>query len=185
MPRGFAPLFIFFLSCYTLCIQYRINNQITAPELRVLGAQGENLGVLSRAQAFHLAVEAGLDLIEIAPNATPPVARIISHDKFRYQKEKEEKKQRLAQKAKGLKQVRITARAAENDLLIRVRQAEAFLKEGRQVEINLALRGREKGNKEWARKKLEEFLRMITLPHEIIVPPRAGGRGFIAQIGKK
>ena len=140
---------------------------------------------MKREDAFRLAQEKGLDLIEIAPAANPPVARIISYDKFRYQKEKEEKKQRHAQRAKELKHVRISPRAAENDLQIKARQADAFLEEGHAVEINLFLRGREKGNKEWGLQKLKEFLTMIRVPHKITFEPKFVGKGFLIQIGKK
>lgn len=140
---------------------------------------------MSRQEAFRLATEKGLDLIEIAPTAKPPVARIISFDKFRYQKEKEEKKQRVAQKVKEMKQIRITARAAANDLQIRVTQAEKFLADGHKIEINLFLRGREKANKDWALKKMKEFLALIQTPHTVTLPPKQGGRGFVAQITKK
>jgi translation initiation factor IF-3 len=126
-----------------------------------------------------------LDLIEIAPTAKPPVARIMSFDKFRYQKEKEEKKQKHGQKTKELKHVRISPRAALNDLLIKARQAEKFLTLGYRVEINLFLRGREKGNKTWSLQKLREFLDLIKIPHEVTLPPKAGGRGFVTQIAKK
>ena len=151
----------------------------------MIGEKGENLGVVSREEALRLAKEKGLDLIEIAPTAKPPVARIISFDKFRYQKEKEEKKQRAAQRIKEMKQVRITARAALNDLQIRVAQTEKFLAEGHKIEINLFLRGREKANKDWALKKMNEFLALIKAPHTITMPPKQGGRGFVAQITKK
>ena len=143
------------------------------------------MGVLKRDKALEEAVKKGLDLIEIAPGAMPPVAKIISFDKFRYLKEKEEKKQQQAQKIKELKHVRITPRAAKNDLQIKVHQTEAFLKDGHRVEINLFLRGREKGNKEWGFMKLKEFLEMMKLPHEIVMEPKAGGRGLIVQISKK
>ncbi|MEK7512870.1 MAG: translation initiation factor IF-3 [Patescibacteria group bacterium] len=168
--------------CYYKGIQYRINNQITAPELRVLSDTGENLGVLSREEALKIAREKGLDLIEIAPTAKPPVARTMEYDKFRYQKEKEIKKQRLLQKTKELKHVRITPRAALNDLEVRVKKTEEFLSEGHKVEVGIFLRGREKGNKAWGLKKLDEFLKMIKLPYQKTMEPRWGGRGFLTQI---
>lgn len=147
--------------------------------------QGENLGVMTRESALQKAKDAGLDLIEIAPQANPPVAKIIGFDKFRYQQEKEEKKKRQAQKTKELKQVRITPRAAQNDLQVKLRKIEEFLNEGHKVEISVFLRGREKGNKEWGLNKLNEFLKMITTPHQVTLPPKPGGRGFITQITKK
>ena len=166
----------------------RINSQIVAQELRIISETGDNLGVLPRDKALALARPAeGIDLIEIAPDAKPPVARLMSYDKFRYEEEKREKKERLAQKGGGMKRVQISARAAQNDLAVKLRQLVKFLGEGHQVEVHVRLRGREKGNKEWALAKLEEFLK--TIPSEIeykrISPPRFGGYGLSMQIAKK
>lgn len=163
----------------------RINNQITAAELRLIDEEGKSLGVLSRAQALDLARERGTDLIEVVPNANPPVARLVSFDKYRYQKEKEAKKERQAQKTAGLKQIQVSARAALNDVRIKVGQLEKFLNEGHQVEVQLRLRGREKYNKDWAHHKLDELLKMITIEYKLLTPPKFGGRGLIIQIIKK
>lgn len=146
---------------------------------------GQNLGVLTKERALELAESKGLDLIEIAPTANPPVGKIQSFDKFRYQKEKEEKKQRTAQRTKELKHVRISPRAALNDLQIKANLADEFLREGHKVEINLFLRGREKGNRTWNLQKLNEFLGMIKTPYEITMEPKPGGRGLVAQIAKR
>ena len=146
---------------------------------------GTALGVMPKARALELAKEQGVDLIEIAANAKPPVAKLISFDKYRYQKEKEVKKERLSQKTAGLKQIQISARAAQNDLLIKVRQLEKFLSEGHQVEIQLRLRGREKYNKPWAYQKLDEFLKMITIEYKLLSTPKFGGRGLGVHITKK
>ena len=166
----------------------RINSQIIAQELRVIGETGENLGVLPRDKALALARPAeGVDLIEIAPDAKPPVARLMSYDKFRYEEGKREKKERLAQKSGGMKRVQISARAAQNDLAVKLRQLVKFLAEGHQVEIHLRLRGREKGNKPWAEQKLAEFLKMIPpeVEYKRVSPPRFGGYGLSMQIAKK
>lgn len=152
----------------------------------MIGADGTNLGVLSREEALALAKpEEGLDLVEIAPQADPPVARVINYDKYRYQQEKTAKKERRAGKGSELKQIQISARAAKHDLETRLRKLEEFLRAGHQVEIQLRLRGREKSNKDWARIKINEFLAMITDEYKVISPPRFGGRGMIAQIVKK
>lgn len=152
--------------------------------MRLIDQNGENLGVLTKEVALEKAREAGLDLIEIAPTAKPPVARIMSYDKFRYQKEKEERKQRLAQKAEELKQVRISAKAGKHDLNVMAKKVNGFLEKGARVEIMMRLRGREKANKDWARGKLEEFLGLLSSDHKIAVPPRYTGNGFVAQVSK-
>lgn len=152
----------------------------------MIGKEGENLGVMSREEALALArADEGLDLIEISPTAVPPVVRLMSFDKWRYLQEKALKKERLAQKVGGIKKIQITPRSAKNDLLIRLKKLEEFLAEDYQVEIEIKLRGREKGNKEWALLKLNEFLGMITTEYRLISPPRFGGRGAGVQIIKK
>ena len=143
------------------------------------------MGVLSTEEALKLAEKQGLDLIEVAPNVNPPIAKIIAFDKFRYQKEKEDRKQRKAQQSKGLKQIRISPRAASHDLELKARKAEEFLEKGHQVEIYLKLIGREKYNKGWSLKKMENFFILIKKPHQITMAPRFAGRAFIAQIIKK
>lgn len=153
-------------------------------ELRVISPEGENLGVLTKEEALRRAVEAGLDLIEIAPTAKPPVARIMSFDKFRYQKEREDRKQRLAQKTEELKQVRISAKAAKHDQDVMARKVNGFLEKGSRVEIMMRLRGREKANRDWARIKLEEFLKLLIPDHKLVSPPRYTGNGFTVQVTK-
>ncbi len=108
----------------------------------------------------------------------------MSYDKYRYEREKAEKKERLAQKSAGVKRVQISVRAAENDLGMRVRQLEKFLEEGHPVEVYVRLKGREKYNKNWASQKLQEFLKMITVEFKVMTPPRFG-QGLSVQIVKK
>jgi len=151
----------------------------------VIGESGENLGVLARDKALALArPEEGLDLIEIAPAAKPPVARVMSFDKYRYEKAKAEKKERQAQKAAAVKRVQISARAQENDLQTKVHQLERFLEEGHPVEVFVRLRGREKGNPAWARLKLDAFLKMITVEYRVVMAPKFA-QGLFVQIVKK
>jgi translation initiation factor IF-3 len=129
--------------------------------------------------------DSGLDLIEISPSAKPPVARIMSFDKYRYEQEKLEKKQRQANKNTDLKQVQISARAALNDLQVKLAKLEEFLNEGHPVEIIMRLKGREKANKDFAGQKLTAFMKMIVTEYKIISPPKYAGNGFSAQITKK
>ncbi|OGM89321.1 translation initiation factor IF-3 [Candidatus Wolfebacteria bacterium GWA1_42_9] len=151
----------------------------------MVDSAGKNLGVMTKEEALKLAQEQGLDVIEIAPTANPPVAKIISFDKFRYQQKKEEKKQRAHQSKEELKQVRITPRSAKNDLKIKAKKVEEFLLEGHKVEIMIFLRGREKYNREWATGRLEEFLKMIEAEYKVTMPQRSGGKGIVMQIARK
>jgi len=164
----------------------KINHQINAQELRIIDEAGEYVGVMSLSDALKLANEKGMDLIEVAPLAKPPVGKIMSYDKYRYQEEKKMKKQRASEKTQELKQIRISGRAAVHDLEIRAKKANEFLKEGHMVEIHLAMRGREKANKDWAKQKLLEFVKtMIDPEHKVIAEAKFGGRGFNMKIVKK
>lgn len=154
--------------------------------MRVLSEKGENLGVMSKDEALKLAVDRGLDLIEISPNAKPPVTRIMSFDKLRYELGKKRKQERALGKNKELKQIQISVREARHDLEIKAKRIDDFLSEGHPVAVVLNLRGREKANKDFARMKLDEFLKLITVDHQRPTdPPRWGGRGFTVQITKK
>ena len=161
----------------------RINNQITATELQVINEEGKNLGVMEKDEALRLSESKGLDLIEISPHVLPPIVKIVSYDKFRYQQEKKLKKQRASQQKQDLKQIQISVKEAQNDLEIKARRIKEFLDEGHIVEIMLVMRGREKGNRDWAMKKIYEFLKMLP-EHKSLFEPRPGGRGIIAQIIK-
>lgn len=164
---------------------YKINGQITAKELRVVDENGEMIGIISLSEALNKALASDLDLVEISPNANPPVAKIINYDKFRYQKEKELKKQKAAQKATELKQIRIGNKAAQHDLEIKIKQMEKFANEGHKIEVMLVLKGREKYNRDWAMQKLKDFLQMIPFEYKITLEPKFGGKGLITQLAKK
>jgi translation initiation factor IF-3 len=155
--------------------------------LRVVDDEGKNLGLLARDEALKAAQEQGLDLVLINALSNPPIAKITSFDRFRYQQEKEQKKQQAAHKGGELKQVRITVRAAENDLKRQAQKADEFLEEGHKVEIMMALRGREKSAqmRGWVQEKLQTFLSMITQEYRITSGPQPGGRGMLVQIVKK
>ncbi len=165
---------------------FRKNREIPDRELRVIDEDGQNLGVLGLDAALKIAEGKNLDLIEITATASPPIVRIGNYDKFRYQKEKELKKERYnqSQARDDMKQVRVGLKSGRNDLLVRARQIDEFLKEGYKVEILLKLRGREKANKEWALEKFKEFLELITEEFRVMSGPKAGGTGFTVQINK-
>lgn len=129
--------------------------------------------------------EDGLDLIEIGPQAKPPVAKVMNFDKYRYDIEKQEKKERKAQKGIDMKQVQISAREAEHDMQRKIEQINKFFADDHPVEVSLFLRGREKYNKDWAKQKMQSFLKMISFEYKFIQEPKFGGRGMTAQITKK
>lgn len=136
---------------------YRTNLNIQTPNLRVIGPDGEQLGVLTRQAALEKAHEQELDLIEIAPNADPPVARILDFKKFRYE---ESKKEKAAKKGSdtGLKELWLSPRIAEHDLLVRLKRANEFLDDGHKVKLTVKFKGREMAHPEAGHKVLQMAL---------------------------
>ena len=153
--------------------------------MRIIDEKEGNLGIMPLEAALKLAQEKELDLIEIVPTGKPPIAKKINFDKFRYQKEKELKKQKVAQKISEMKQIQISARAAKNDLETQIRKMEKFLENGHKIQIILVLKGREKYNRQWAFQKLDEFLKMIPVEYKTTMEPKFAGRGLLMQIAKK
>jgi|AntAceMinimDraft_17_1070374.scaffolds.fasta_scaffold101056_3 translation initiation factor IF-3 len=161
----------------------KINEEIRADKVRVIGSEGENLGIHPRDEAIEMARKKGLDLIEITPQAEPVVVKIHSFDKFRYEQEKKTKEK--GKKLNETKRVQITPRSAKNDLETKIKQAEKFLDKGYRIEVFIFLKGREKANKEFAKGKLEEFLKMIKIPYKQTIMPKYSGRGFTTQLVKE
>ena len=137
---------LFFIGFYQLNkenISYvRINNQIQAPELRVILDNGDNLGVLSFKDALEKAREMGLDLIEISPSAVPPIAKIMDYGKFEYERSKKEKAVKAKVKVSETKEVQIKVGTGENDMMLKARKAAEWLEEGHRVRAELFLKGR-------------------------------------------
>ena len=133
---------------------YRLNQYISAPTLRVLNEQGKQIGILTREEALKKAQEEKLDLVEIAPQAKPPVVKIIDFKKFRYLEEKKEKK---GQKTQKTKEVKMRPFIGENDFNFRLKRAQEWLKEGQNVRVTVNFRGREFTQKEAGFALLEKF----------------------------
>ncbi|MDO8443001.1 MAG: translation initiation factor IF-3 [bacterium] len=163
----------------------RINEKINVKEVRAIDETGANLGVIETSEALRLAKEKGLDLVEISPMAMPPVVKIISFDKYRYQEEKKWKKQRATQKIQEMKQVQISVREAAHDLGVKAVRVNKFLGAGNKVEVLLNLRGREKAHQDLAKTKLRDFIKTVDPEHKILSDIKWTGRGFNIQIVKK
>jgi translation initiation factor IF-3 len=169
---------------YTLATEkVRINREITARELRVIGAQGENLGVLSFADAFKAAQAVELDLIEISPNAVPPVAKIMDYGKFQYELKKRENLARSKAKVSETKEVQIKVGTGDHDMALKAKKAAEWLAEGHRVRAELFLKGRYKGMDEmFLKTRLEKFLLLIPYPYRIAEPVARAPKGFAGII---
>ena len=163
----------------------RINEQIRANELRVIGESGEQLGILSRQDALKAAEEAGLDLVEISPNADPPVAKIVDWGKFQYQKMKEAQKSRRNNKQSELKQMRFGLKIGQGDLDIKLRKVREFLAEGHKVRIQIFYRGREMAHKELGYVMIEKIGTLLEEDAVFEHQPQMAGRNLSVVIRKK
>lgn len=161
----------------------RINREIRARELRVIGAEGENLGVLTLEDALKAAQTAGLDLIEISPNAVPPVAKVADYGKFEYERSKKERAARLKAKVSETKEVQIKVGTGENDMRLKAKKAAEWLAEGHRVRAELFLKGRYKGMDEaFLKARLEKFLLLIPYAYRLAEPVTRSPKGFAGII---
>jgi translation initiation factor IF-3 len=160
-----------------------INNEIRALELRVIGAEGENLGVLTLAAALAAAKQAGLDLIEISPSAIPPVAKIMDYGKFEYERSKKEKIAKAKVKISETKEVQIKVGTGDNDMLLKAKKAAEWLAEGHRVRAELFLKGRYKGmDEQFLKERLEKFLLRIPYAYKVAEPVARSPKGFAGVI---
>jgi translation initiation factor IF-3 len=136
----------------------RINDRIRAPQIRLIGPDGNQLGVMSIQRAQELANQYELDLVEVAPSANPPVCRIIDFSKFKYDQEKKEREAKKHQKQSRLKEIRLKPNIDSHDYETKVKQAAAFLKKKDKVKINLFFRGRQMEHLDLGRKILDKFI---------------------------
>ncbi|MCA9405211.1 MAG: translation initiation factor IF-3 [Candidatus Omnitrophica bacterium] len=139
----------------------RINERIKAPEVRVVGPESEQLGVVVLSRALDLAKEHNLDLVEIAPTAKPPVCKIMDYSKFKYDQEKKERKIRKNQRVTHLKQIRMKPRIDEHDYQIKLKNIQKFLAKKDKVKINMMFRGREMMHKDLGREILDRLVKDV------------------------
>lgn len=162
---------------------YRINDRIQAPELRVINADGTQLGVLSREEALRVAAEQNLDLVEVAPEVKPPVARVVEFEKFRYKEEKKEQAAKKHAKEVELKEIWLSPRIAQHDLEVRLRKVENFLEDGDRVKLTVKFKGREMAHPETGRKVVDQALAFFGEKVNIERETKFEGRNLTTIIG--
>jgi len=166
-------------------LRERINNQIRAPELRVIDETGNNIGIMSLKEALVLSHNKGLDLIEISPNVVPPIAKIMDYGKFQYEQNKKLKKAKASSKATETKSIQIKIGTGEHDLALKAKQASNWLKEGHRVKIELFLVGRTKYMAEgFLKERIDRLLQFITENYKISDPYKKTPKGLIIVIEK-
>ncbi len=151
----------------------------------MIGTSGEQLGILSRQEALKLAEDAGVDLVEISPNADPPVAKIIDWGKFQYQKMKEQQKNRRSSKQSELKQMRFGLKIGSGDLEIKLRKIRNFLSEGHKVRVQVFYRGREMAHRELGYDLISRIMNLLENDAVMEQQPQMAGRNLSVVIRSK
>lgn len=163
----------------------RINNQIRASELRVIGPEGENLGVLTLGEALKKANELELDLIEISPSAKPPVAKISDFGRFQYEEEKKLRVQKSKSRSVELKSIQVKVGTGEHDLALKAKKTSEWLEEGNRVKIDLFLPGRIKYlDQNFLNERLNRILRLISIDYKVAEKPKKSPKGMTVIVEK-
>lgn len=162
-----------------------MNEQVRAREVRLIGTDGKQVGIVPREEALRQARVAGLDLVEVNATANPPVCRLLDYGKYQYEHDKRERESRKKQKRVEIKGVRISFKMSDHDRDMRKALAEKFLKEGNKVRAELVLRGREKALRALGRKQLEAFLEQLESIAKVEEPIAQAPRGMAAVLAPK
>ena len=162
-----------------------LNEQIRDKEVRLIGENGEQLGIMSSKEAQKLAREAELDLVKIAPMAKPPVCKIIDYGKYRYEQARKEKEARKKQKVIEIKEVRLSPNIEENDLNTKISAARKFIQKGNKVKVTLRFRGREMSHMNSSRHILEDFAEKLSDVAVVDKPSKVEGRSLVMFLSEK
>ena len=173
-PRFFD---VIYWRCFTIGkLDHELNEEIRDKEIRVIGADGTQLGIMSAATALNLAAEQELDLVKIAPNSTPPVCKIMDYGKFRFEQLKKEKEDRKNQRIVEIKEVRMSPNIDTNDFNTKVKSAQKFLKDGDRVKVTVRFRGREMAHTSIGHDLLVKFGSECSEVANVDKPPKLDGR---------
>jgi len=162
-----------------------INEQIRDKEVRVIGEEGQQLGIMSAKEALALAEEAGVDLVKIAPTAVPPVCRIVDYGKFKYEQLRKEKEAKKKQHVIEVKEIRITPNIDTNDLNTKMNAARKFLTKGDKVKITMRFRGREMAHMNNSKHILDEFATALADISVVEKAPKVEGRSMTMFLTEK
>ncbi|MBD5494860.1 MAG: translation initiation factor IF-3 [Lachnospiraceae bacterium] len=162
-----------------------MNEQIRDKEVRVIGEDGEQLGIMSSKEALKLAEEAGVDLVKIAPTANPPVCRIVDYGKFKYEQTRKEKEAKKKQKVIEIKEIRLSPNIDTNDLNTKINAARKFITKGDRVKVTLRFRGREMTHMNNSKHILDDFAEALADVAVIEKAPKVEGRSMTMFLAEK
>jgi translation initiation factor IF-3 len=154
----------------------RVNHQIRAVQIRVINAEGEMLGLMTPQEGIRLAREAGVDLVEVSPNATPPVCKLINYGKFKYEQQKKKNEAKKNQKQQQLKEIKLRPNIDPHDLGIKMKQMVGFLEDGDKIKITVRFKGREIAHADIGAKLLDRVKVEFEAKAKIESPPRMEGK---------
>lgn len=164
---------------------YRLNWRITAPQLRVIDKEGKLVGIFSKEEAIRLAQEKEVDLVEIAPYASPPVCKLVEFKKFLYQEKKKAREQKRGSKRKGMKEIRLRPFVGEHDFHVRLNQTKDFLKEGERVRVRVQFFGREIAKKKFGFEIINRLLNDLGEEVQVEREPHFIGKALVIQLAPK
>ncbi len=178
-------IFLFFLMEVITISNYMINEQIRDKEVRLIGPDGEQIGIMSARDAMARATEAGLDLVKIAPNAKPPVCKIIDYGKYKYEMSRKEKEAKKKQKTIEIKEVRLSPNIDDNDMKTKANAARKFIAKGDRVKVTLRFRGREMAHMNASKHVLDDFAAYLEDVAVVDKQPKVEGRNMIMFLTEK
>ena len=180
------PLFCCFLEVFLIAkLDHQLNEEIRDKEIRLIGADGAQMGIMSAAQANAMAEELGLDLVKISPNAVPPVCKIMDYGKYRFEQSKREKEQRKNQTVIETKEIRLSATIDTHDMEVKAKACQQFLKSGNKVKVSIRFRGRQAAHGDVGLDVMNAFYEMVQEFAVIDRPAKQEGRNMFMMLNPK
>ncbi|XOQ44199.1 MAG: Translation initiation factor IF-3 [Clostridium sp.] len=188
--RKFCPCIFYVIYVLWRCLtisnkELQVNEQIRDKQVRLIGSDGTQLGVMSSAQALQKAMEMNLDLVKVAPQANPPVCKIIDYGKFRFEQAKREKEAKKNQHTVDIKEIRLSLNIDVHDFNTKLKHAVRFLKTGDKVKVSIRFRGREMGHPEQGHEIMKRFADALSEFANVEKPPKLEGRNMLMFLASK
>lgn len=165
--------------------ELQVNEQIREREVRLIDVDGKQVGVVPSKKALEMAYDKKLDLVKVAPNAKPPVCRIMDYGKYKYEMAKKEKEARKNQKVINIKEIRLTPNIEDHDLNIKAKRAIGFLKDGDKVKVSVRFRGRQMGHTDMGKEVLAKFIEITSEAGVVDKKPKMEGRNMVMFLAPK
>lgn len=184
-PAFFCAFLTNTLEVTTIAKDMIVNDRIRANEVRLIGKDGEQIGVVQRKEALRLAEEANMDLVLVSPNAKPPVARVMDYGKYRYEQQKKEREARKNQKVVNIKEIRLSPTIDDHDFDTKLRNARKFLEKGDKVKVSIRFRGRAITHKDIGREVLERMAEKASDISQVESKAKMDGRSMFLMLAPK